>query len=122
MTGADATDDALMLLALDEALAALDHDDVPVGAVVARRTDGEVIARRHNERERTEDTQTTLFEPASTPRAEYRLPDPALLNRSAPGTGPNAEASRPRPSAGGGSTTASSWSPSNRARCARVRS
>ena len=48
----------------------------------------------HAADERTEDTQTTLFEPASTPRAEYRLPDPALLNRSAPGTGPNAEASR----------------------------
>jgi tRNA(adenine34) deaminase len=36
--------------ALDEAFAALAHFDVPVGAVVAR-SDGEVIARRHNERE-----------------------------------------------------------------------
>jgi tRNA(adenine34) deaminase len=43
--------DRLMGLALDEARAALDHDDVPIGAVVARTTDGAVVARRHNERE-----------------------------------------------------------------------
>lgn len=42
-----------MGLALDEAVAAPGHDDVPVGAVVLR--DGEVIAVRHNERERTGD-------------------------------------------------------------------
>jgi S-DNA-T family DNA segregation ATPase FtsK/SpoIIIE len=44
--------------------------------------------------EPTEDTQTTLFEPERAPLPEYRLPDPALLHRSAAGTGPNAEASR----------------------------
>ena len=38
-----------MGLALDEARAALEHDDVPVGAVVIH--DGAVIAARHNERE-----------------------------------------------------------------------
>jgi tRNA(adenine34) deaminase len=43
--------DALMGTALDEALAALTHDDVPIGAVVARASDGAVVARRHNERE-----------------------------------------------------------------------
>jgi tRNA(adenine34) deaminase len=42
--------DAAMVLALDEAALAVTHDDVPVGAVVLR--DGEVIAQRHNERER----------------------------------------------------------------------
>jgi tRNA(adenine34) deaminase len=42
------TDDA-MRLALAEAMAAIEHDDVPVGAVVLRH--GEVIASRHNERE-----------------------------------------------------------------------
>lgn len=47
------TDDELMVLALDEARLALAHDDVPVGAVVVK--DGEVIARRHNERELTGD-------------------------------------------------------------------
>lgn len=42
-----------MGLALDEAAAAAAHGDVPVGAVVLR--DGEVIASRHNERQRTGD-------------------------------------------------------------------
>lgn len=46
---------ALMDLALDEARAAPAHGDVPVGAVVARLADGEVLARRHNERELTGD-------------------------------------------------------------------
>jgi tRNA(adenine34) deaminase len=45
--------DAAMGLALDEAAAAPRHGDVPVGAVVLR--DGEVIASRHNERERSGD-------------------------------------------------------------------
>ncbi len=45
-------DDA-MQLALDEARAAIDHDDVPIGAVVI--VDGQVVARRHNERELTGD-------------------------------------------------------------------
>ena len=40
----------LMAVALDEAAAAAVHGDVPVGAVVAT-AGGEVIARRHNERE-----------------------------------------------------------------------
>src|SRR5437764_4350205 len=44
--------DRLMTIARDEARAALEHGDVPVGAVVAR-ADGEVVARRHNERELT---------------------------------------------------------------------
>jgi tRNA(adenine34) deaminase len=43
--------DALMRAALDEARAAPAHSDVPIGAVVARIADGEVVARRHNERE-----------------------------------------------------------------------
>jgi tRNA(adenine34) deaminase len=42
-------DDAFMALALDEARAAIGHGDVPIGAVVV--VDGEVVARRHNERE-----------------------------------------------------------------------
>lgn len=47
------TDDELMALAIEEAKAAAEHGDVPVGAVVA--IDGEVVARRHNERELTND-------------------------------------------------------------------
>jgi tRNA(adenine34) deaminase len=46
---------SLMDAALDEARAALAHDDVPVGAVVARIDSGEVVARRHNERELAHD-------------------------------------------------------------------
>jgi tRNA(adenine34) deaminase len=46
-------DDEAMRVALDEAAAALAHDDVPVGAVVVR--DGVIIAARHNERELTGD-------------------------------------------------------------------
>jgi len=48
-----ATDDELMALAIEEARAAVAHGDVPVGAVVV--IDGEVVARRHNERELTGD-------------------------------------------------------------------
>jgi tRNA(adenine34) deaminase len=52
--GSAAIDDqTAMRLALAEALAAQDHADVPVGAVIVR--DGVVIAARHNERELTGD-------------------------------------------------------------------
>lgn len=44
---------AAMRAALDEAQAALDHGDVPIGAVVL--VGGEIVARRHNERERLGD-------------------------------------------------------------------
>src|SRR5690349_21700444 len=43
----------MMSLALEEARAALLHDDVPIGCVVARR--GQVLARAHNARERDAD-------------------------------------------------------------------
>ena len=43
-------DDGAMGLALEEAAAAVGHGDVPVGAVVLG-PGGEVLARRHNERE-----------------------------------------------------------------------
>jgi len=43
--------DAAMGEALVQARAALEHDDVPVGAVVVERGSGEVVARAHNERE-----------------------------------------------------------------------
>jgi tRNA(adenine34) deaminase len=47
--------DEWMAVALDEATAALAHDDVPVGAVVVDTTTGAIVARRHNERERAGD-------------------------------------------------------------------
>jgi tRNA(adenine34) deaminase len=43
--------DGLMGQALDEARRAPLHGDVPIGAVVARAVDGEILAARHNERE-----------------------------------------------------------------------
>lgn len=49
----DLDDVAAMRLALEEAVAADQHGDVPIGAVVVR--DGQVIAHRHNERELTGD-------------------------------------------------------------------
>jgi len=42
-------DEYFMRLALREAERALEHDDVPIGAVIVR--EGEVIASAHNERE-----------------------------------------------------------------------
>jgi tRNA(adenine34) deaminase len=48
-----ANDEALMALAIEEAALAPLHGDVPVGALVV--LDGRVIARRHNEREKTGD-------------------------------------------------------------------
>jgi len=46
-------DDHLITEALAEARRALDHDDIPIGALVV--LDGQIIARRHNERELTGD-------------------------------------------------------------------
>ena len=46
-------DRQLMAYAVEEAHAAPTHDDIPIGAVVA--VGGEVVARRHNERELTGD-------------------------------------------------------------------
>jgi len=42
-----------MNAALDQARDALNHDDVPVGAVVLH--EGKIIAARHNERENLQD-------------------------------------------------------------------
>lgn len=47
--GTRAADETFMQIALDEAAAALEHDDVPIGAVVV--IDGTVVARAGNERE-----------------------------------------------------------------------
>jgi tRNA(adenine34) deaminase len=68
---------ALMGIALDEALAATDHDDVPVGAVVVRLDTGEVVARRHNERELLADptahAEILAMRDAATSRGSWRL-------------------------------------------------
>jgi tRNA(adenine34) deaminase len=46
-------DDYFMRLAMREAQLALEHEDVPIGAVLVR--DGEVVAAAHNERELRQD-------------------------------------------------------------------
>jgi len=81
MTGTDL--DGWMEVALTEARAALAHDDVPVGAVVVRRSDGEVLARRHNERERAGDptahAELLAITDAAGTREGWRLDDCALV-------------------------------------------
>jgi len=70
-----------MGLALDEARAALAHDDVPVGAVVL--VDGEVVARRHNERERTGDpvahAELLALRDAARALGRWRLDDATVV-------------------------------------------
>lgn len=70
-----------MRLALDEARAALLHDDVPVGAVVLR--DGLVVARRHNERELTGDptahAEVLALRDAATAIGQWRLDECTLV-------------------------------------------
>ncbi|MAW71793.1 MAG: tRNA-specific adenosine deaminase, partial [Acidimicrobiaceae bacterium] len=46
-------DDQAMYLALEEARAAIEHEDVPVGALII--VEGEVVSSRHNERQLTGD-------------------------------------------------------------------
>jgi len=69
--------------ALEEARAALDHDDVPVGAVVARLDSGEIVARRHNERELTGDptahAEVLALRDAARALGRWRLDDCALV-------------------------------------------
>ncbi len=66
-----------MRLALAEAGAALDHGDVPVGAVVVRA--GRVIAARHNERELSGDptahAEVLALRDAATHIGNWRLDD-----------------------------------------------
>jgi len=65
-----------MATALAEARGAAEHDDVPVGAVVAA-ADGTVLARRHNERERTGDAtahaEVLALRDAAAARGSWRL-------------------------------------------------
>jgi len=68
-------DTAAMRLALEEAAAAADHEDVPIGAVAL--VDGEVVARRHNERELTGDptahAELLCLRDAAAARGGWRL-------------------------------------------------
>jgi tRNA(adenine34) deaminase len=74
-------DEELMRLALAEAARALDHDDVPVGAVVAGPS-GDVIAAGHNERERRQDpsahAEMIALREAARALGSWRLLDTTL--------------------------------------------
>lgn len=69
-----------MQVALGEARSALEHDDVPIGAVVLR--EGEVIARAHNERELLKDptahAELLALRRASEVAGTWRLDDCTL--------------------------------------------
>jgi len=77
------TVDRLMDVALEEARAALRHDDVPVGAVVARTDSGEVVAQRHNERELAHDptahAEVLALRDAAAALGTWRLDGYALV-------------------------------------------
>lgn len=75
--------ESFMDLALDEARAASEHDDVPVGALVVRIETGEVLARRHNERELANDptahAEILALRDAAAALGTWRLDDCALV-------------------------------------------
>jgi len=70
-----------MTLALAEAEAALEHGDVPIGAVAL--VNGEVVARRHNERELTGDptahAELLALRDAAASLGRWRLDDITLI-------------------------------------------
>jgi tRNA(adenine34) deaminase len=80
-TGVDV--DGLMVIALAEAAAAAAVGEVPVGAVVARRDTGEVLARRHNERETGNDptahAEVLALRDAAGALGTWRLSDCVLV-------------------------------------------
>lgn len=69
-----------MTMALEEACLAAEHGDVPVGAVVV--VNGEVVARRHNERELTGDptahAEMLAIRDAASATGSWRLNDAEL--------------------------------------------
>ena len=73
-------DEYFMRLAIREAEAALDHDDVPIGAVVVH--EGEVIGAGHNERELRQDptahAEILALREASRALGSWRVLDAVL--------------------------------------------
>jgi len=74
-------DEAAMGLALVEAARALDHGDVPVGAVAL--VDGQVVAARHNERQQRGDptahAELLTLTDAATTVGDWRLDQVTLV-------------------------------------------
>ncbi len=70
-----------MRLAIDEARRALDHEDVPVGALAI--VGGKVVARRHNERELRKDptahAELLLLRDVARARSDWRLGEVTLV-------------------------------------------
>jgi len=73
-------DDYFMRLAMREAERALEHDDVPIGAVLVR--DGEVVAAAHNERELRQDptahAEIVVLREAARAAGSWRVLDAVL--------------------------------------------
>jgi tRNA(adenine34) deaminase len=73
-------DDYFMRMALREAERALEHDDVPIGAVLVR--DGELVAGAHNERELRQDptahAEIIVLREAARLAGSWRLLDTVL--------------------------------------------
>ncbi len=73
-------DDYFMRLAMREAERALEHDDVPIGAVLVR--DGEVVAASHNERELRQDptahAEIVVLREAARVAGSWRVLDAVL--------------------------------------------
>jgi tRNA(adenine34) deaminase len=72
-----------MEAALAEARRSVEHDDVPVGAVVVHRPTGEIVARAHNERELRADpsahAELLALRAASEVNGSWRLDAHALV-------------------------------------------
>ena len=72
-----------MDVALEEARGAPEHGDVPIGAVVARVESGDIVARRHNERERERDptahAEILALRDAARAAGSWRLDGYALV-------------------------------------------
>jgi len=75
-----ARDEYFMRLALREASLALEHDDVPIGAVVVR--DGDLVASAHNEREVRSDptahAELVAIREAARVAGDWRLNDSVI--------------------------------------------
>lgn len=75
--------DSLMADALAEAARALEHDDIPVGALIVSLDDGAVVARRHNERERggdpTAHAEVLALRDAAAAVGSWRLDQYAVI-------------------------------------------
>lgn len=72
-----------MRAALDEAHLALEHDDVPVGAVVVNLTTGTIVARAHNRRQVDNDptahAEVLALRAAARAAGTWRLANHALV-------------------------------------------